>query len=294
MGFSWNFVNQLSKEKVTLMAEPPIPLEPRNDPFHHALSNTSRLVFKRLLHFPVLPSTNAYLKPLAAVGEPEGLIVLADEQTAGTGRLNRVWHSPKGGLYFSSLVRPMSIAASDTPLITLTTGIAVAKVLNSALGIDAKLKWPNDVLLDDRKVGGILVESAFIGSDIEYAVIGIGINANITSSDFPKSLRRSVTSLQEKLIQPIDLPRLFEYLVGQLEFWYLKLRDKGFKAIEPHYRRLCSTLGKQVTVDLEEKQVAGLAKALNADGSLIIQTTEGRQIIRSGDVVSSTTTEENA
>jgi BirA family biotin operon repressor/biotin-[acetyl-CoA-carboxylase] ligase len=188
----------------------------------------------------------------------------------------------------------MSIAASDTPLITLTTGIAVAKVLNSALGIDAKLKWPNDVLLDDRKVGGILVESAFIGSDIEYAVIGIGINANITSSDFPKSLRRSVTSLQEKLIQPIDLPRLFEYLVGQLEFWYLKLRDKGFKAIEPHYRRLCSTLGKQVTVDLEEKQVAGLAKALNADGSLIIQTTEGRQIIRSGDVVSSTTTEENA
>ena len=271
------------------MAEPPIPLEPRNDPFQHALSNTSKLVFKRLFHFPSLTSTNAYLKSLATVGEPEGLIVLADEQTAGTGRLNRTWHSPHGGLYFSLLVRPMSIVASDTPLITLTVGIAVVKVLHSALGLEAKLKWPNDVLLDNRKVAGILVESAFIGNDVEYAVIGIGINANVTTSDFPKSLRTSVTSLQEKRQQPIDLPRLFEYLVGQLEFWYLKLRDKGFKSIEPHYRRLCTTLGKQVTFDFEGKQVTGLAKGLNPDGSLIIQTAEGHQIIRSGDVISSTT-----
>lgn len=275
------------------MAEPPIPLEPRNDPFQHALSNTSKLVFKRLLHFQVLPSTNAYLKPLAAVGEPEGLIVLADEQTAGTGRMNRIWYSPQGGLYFSLLVRPMSITASDTPLITLTTGIAVAKVLNSALGLEAMLKWPNDVLLDNRKVAGILVESAFIGNDIEYAVIGIGINANITLSDFPKSLRTSVTSLQEKRKQPIDLPRLFEYLIGQLEFWYLRLRDKGFKAIEPHYRRLSTTLGKQVTIDFEDKQVSGLAKGINPDGSLIIQTPEGRQIIRCGNVISSTTDADN-
>ena len=271
------------------MAEPPIPLEPRNDPFQHTLSNTSKLVFKRLFHFPSLPSTNAYLKSLATIGEPEGLIVLADEQTAGTGRLNRTWHSPHGGLYFSLLVRPMSIVASDTPLITLTVGIAVVKVLHSALGLEAKLKWPNDVLLDNRKVAGILVESAFIGNDVEYAVIGIGINANVTTSDFPKSLRTSVTSLQEKRQQPIDLPRLFEYLVGQLEFWYLKLRDKGFKAIDPHYRRLCTTLGNQVTLDFEGKQVTGLAKGLNPDGSLIIQTAEGHQIIRSGDVISSTT-----
>jgi BirA family biotin operon repressor/biotin-[acetyl-CoA-carboxylase] ligase len=275
------------------MAEPPIPIEPRNDPFQHALSNTSRLVFKRLLHFPKLQSTNAYLKALAAIGEPEGLILLADEQTAGMGRLDRVWHSPKGGLYLSLLVRPMSITASDLPLITLTTGIAVAKVFNSALGLDAKLKWPNDVLLDNRKVSGILVESAFIGNDIEYAVIGIGINANVPSLGFPKSLGSRVTSLQEKRNQPIELPRLFEYIVGQLEFWYLKLRDKGFKAINPHYRRLCTTLGKQVTIDLDEKQVTGLVKGLNADGSLIVQTSEGCQIIRCGDMISSTTTKEN-
>ncbi|MFX1576545.1 MAG: biotin--[acetyl-CoA-carboxylase] ligase [Promethearchaeota archaeon] len=275
------------------MSEPPIPLEPRNDPFQHALSNTSKLVFKRLLHFSSLPSTNAYLKSLAEVGEPEGLIVLADEQTAGKGRLDRSWHSPQGGLYFSLLVRPMTIEASKTPLITLTTGIALAQVFQSALGVKAVLKWPNDVLLDNRKVAGILVESTFIETDIEFAVIGIGINVNSTRTDFPETLSPFAITLQDKLNRPVDTPRLFGYLISQLEFWYMKLRDKGFKAIEPHYQQLCITLGKTVIIDLGNTQVTGLAKELASDGGLVLQTSEGRQIIRSGDVVSSISATEN-
>ena len=270
------------------MAEPPIPIEPRNDPFQHAFGNTSKLVFKRVLHFPSLPSTNAYLKPLAVAGEPEGLVVLADEQTAGKGRLGRVWHSPPGGLYFSLLVRPMTIAAKNTPLITLTTGLAVAKVFQTAFGLEPVLKWPNDVMLENQKVTGILVESAFIGGEIEYAIIGIGINANSKHTDFPKPLQLTLTTLQNKLNREVDMPRLFGYLIGQLEFWYLKLLDKGFKAIEPHYRRLSSMLGKQVTIALGDQKVSGLAKGLEPDGSLVVQTAEGREIIRSGDVVSST------
>ena len=269
------------------MAEPPIPFEPRNDLFQHALSNTSKLVFKRLLHFSSLPSTNAYLKSLAKVGEPEGLIVLADEQSEGVGRLDRRWYSPPGGLYFSLLVRPMNIRADETPLITLTAGLAVAKVLQTALGLETVLKWPNDVLLNNQKVAGILVESAFIGNDIEYAVIGIGINANSTLGDFPDLLQSKVTTLQEQLNRAVDLPRLFGYLVGQLEFWYVILGDKGFRAIKPHYRRLCRTLGKNVTVDMGDRLVTGKADKLGVDGSLIIQTAEGRLNIRSGDMVSS-------
>ncbi|MFW9934944.1 MAG: biotin--[acetyl-CoA-carboxylase] ligase [Candidatus Thorarchaeota archaeon] len=275
------------------MSKPPIPFEPRNDPFQHALSNTSKLVFKRLLHFSSLPSTNAYLKTLAEVGEPEGLIVLADQQTAGKGRLDRSWHSPLGGLYFSLLVRPMTIEASKTPLITLTTGIALAQVFQSALGVKAVLKWPNDVLLNQRKVAGILVESAFIETDIEFAVIGIGINANSTRTNFPETLSPLVITLQDKLNRPVDAPRLFGYLISQLEFWYMKLREKGFKAIETHYRQLCITLGKTVTIDLGNTQVTGLAKELASDGGLVLQTLEGRQIIRSGDVVSSILATEN-
>ncbi len=269
------------------MESPPIPLEPRNDPFQYALKNSSKIVFNRLLHFSALSSTNEYLKPLAKVGETEGLIVLADEQMHGRGRLDRRWHSPRGGLYFSLLVRPMTIPATQTPLITLTTGLAVAKVLQSALDVNPSLKWPNDVLLGNHKVAGILVESAFIGPDIEYAILGIGINANSTLTEFPESLQTIATTLQVALNRPINLPRLFGYLIGQLEFWYMKLRDKGFKAIEPHYRKLCRTLGKPVTIDLGEKQVSGLARELDPDGGLVIHTATGRQVIRSGNVISS-------
>ncbi|MFW9831126.1 MAG: biotin--[acetyl-CoA-carboxylase] ligase [Candidatus Thorarchaeota archaeon] len=269
------------------MAALPIPFKLRNDPFQNALSNTSKLVFNRLIHFPSLPSTNVYLRQLAKRGEPEGLIILADEQTHGIGRLKRNWYSPSGGLYVSLLVRPLTITAQDTPLITLTTGLTIAKLFETAFGLKPSLKWPNDVLLNNQKVAGILVESSFIGDTIEYAVIGIGINVNTPLRNFPESLNETATTLFETLGCQVELPRLFEYLISQLEFWYLKLRDKGFKAIESHYRRLCTTLGKHVIIDMGEYQLTGLAIGLETDGSLVIQTTEGHQKIHSGDVVSS-------
>ncbi len=267
------------------MVDPPIPLEPRNDPFQHALRNTSQIVFKRLLHFELLTSTNEYLKQQGNIGEQEGLIVLADEQTAGKGRLNRSWYSPRGGLYFSILLRPISIKAEQVPLITLTAGVAVAKVLQSSLGIQPSLKWPNDVMVGQKKVGGILAESAFIGNDIDFVVVGIGINANSSIKDFPVELQ-AVASLQDLVQRQINLPRLFGYLIGQLEFWYLRLCDKGFPAIAPHWKQLCYHLNQQVSIKEEDKIIIGIAKDIAADGSLIILTDKGRISIRSGDVIS--------
>ncbi|MFX0168245.1 MAG: biotin--[acetyl-CoA-carboxylase] ligase [Candidatus Hodarchaeota archaeon] len=269
------------------MDTPPIPREPRHDPFQHALANTSRIVFDRLLHFRQLPSTNSYLKEKATVGEREGLIVLADTQTAGKGRLDRRWHSPEGGLYYSALLRPMHLKITETSLITLTTGLAIAKVLQTALSLNPELKWPNDILLANKKVGGILVESTFIGNDIEFAVVGVGVNVNNQLSDFPKDLQSTTTTLRVALQRPVNAPRLFGYLIGQLEFWYLRLRDQGFKAIGSHYRKLCSTLGQQVMVDLGDHKITGLATDIGTDGSLILQTPAGYQQIRFGDVVSS-------
>ena len=142
------------------------------------------------------------------------------------------------------------MAASQLPCLSLVVAVAIVRSL-AQVGIeDVTLKWPNDVLVNNRKVAGILVDSVFIGSDIEYAVIGIGINANTTLADLPESLHDTATTLRETLNRVVDVSRLFEYLVGQLEFWYLRLRDKGFKAIEPHYRGLCTTLDKRVTIDL--------------------------------------------
>ena len=270
------------------MDPPPIPIEPRNDPFQHALSNTSRIVLNRLLHFSELPSTNDYLKGKGALGEREGLIILADSQTTGRGRFNREWLSPKGGLYFSVLLRPMTLSLTETPLITLTAGVAVANVLQTALGLTPQLKWPNDVLLDTKKVAGILVESTFIGDDIEYSVVGVGVNANTPLTVFPSELLQTITTLQEWLQRPVDLPRLFGYLIGQLEFWYLRLRDQGSNAIRAQYRQICTTLGSDITVDVGDQTLTGLAKDIGPDGSLILQTKRGRQVVSFGDVVSST------
>ena len=125
-------------------------------------------------------------------------------------------------------------------------------------------------------------------NDIEYVIVGIGINANMTLNEFPKPLQVTATTLQECLQRPIDMPRLFSYLIGQLEFWYIRLCDQGFKAISPHYRRICMTLGKQVAIELEDVQVKGLAKDIGPDGSLVLEMASGRQLIRSGDVISAT------
>lgn len=271
--------------EVLEMVDPPIPLEPRNDPFQYALRNTSQIVLKRLLHFELLTSTNEYLKQQGNIGEQEGLIVLADEQTEGRGRLNRSWYSPRGGLYFSILLRPKSIKAEQVPLITLTTGVAVAKVLQSALSIQPSLKWPNDVMVGQRKVGGILCESTFIGNDIDFVVAGIGINANSSTKEFPVELQ-AAASLQDLVQHPINLPRLFGYLIGQLEFWYLRLCDKGFPAIASHWKQLCNHLNHQISIKEKDRVIIGIAKDIAADGSLILLTDKGPISIRSGDVTS--------
>lgn len=266
------------------MSKPPIPLEPKNDPFYHTFSNIARIVLKRLLHFEELPSTNTYLKAQGAVGEPEGLVVLADTQSAGMGRQDSSWHSPLGGLYFSILLRPKNLAATETPLITLSAGVAIAKVFHDAFGLNASLKWPNDVEINERKVAGILVEQSLMNEEVEYIAVGVGINANTPMTEYPQNLQETATTLQEELGRAVDLPRLFSYLIGQLEFWYLRLRDKGFPAIAPHWRKLCSHMGKPVRITLGKDRITGITKDIAPDGSLILQTSSGRQQIRAGDV----------
>jgi len=268
----------------------PTPLEPRGDPFQQAFTLAARVVLRRLLHFRVLPSTNAYAKAQGEAGEPEGLVVLADAQTAGVGRMGRTWYSPPGGLYLSVLLRPTTLTPEETPLLSLMAGIAVAQVLRQAHGLQATLKWPNDVILGGRKVAGILAEQSLIADQVEYAILGIGINANTQLEDLPPDLRPTATTLREALGRPVELPRLFGYLAGQLELWYLRLRDKGYRAIIPHWRRLCPHLGKQIAVTLPEGTITGLAEDVAPDGALVLRTPTSKIHIRAADIIHLRTT----
>ena len=158
-------------------------------------------------------STNDAVRALAVSGAPEGTVVVADEQTAGRGTKGRAWHSPPGlGLYVSILLRPSSPAA--VPLLPLAAGLAARDAVEASHGLAARIRWPNDILFDGRKLGGVLCESAFAGDRPEFVIVGIGLNAAHGPGDFPGDLRETAVSIVSALGAPADRERLFDALLA--------------------------------------------------------------------------------
>ena len=233
----------------------------------------------------VVESTSREAKRLALEGAPEGTIVLAEAQSQGRGRLGRPWFSPPGmGLYLSVVLRP-KILPEWGPRITLTAGVALAVALQRK-GIRPALKWPNDVMVDDRKVAGILTEASIEAKHIGFVVVGVGINVNTDLEDFPISIRKLATSLRlsaGRTISRVDLLQTFLY---QLEQWYQLLCQGSFETIMDTWREYDTTLGKSVEVCLPESRLAGVAQDLDTDGALLVRDKTGRvHRIVVGDVV---------
>ncbi|MDD6490008.1 MAG: biotin--[acetyl-CoA-carboxylase] ligase [Clostridia bacterium] len=227
-------------------------------------------------------STNEEVKRLANSGEESGLIVAAEEQTAGKGRLGRVWKSDNGGLYFTLLIRP-ELPPSAIASITLAAGYAVCLAIRDYTGCDAKIKWPNDVIIGNKKVCGILTEMAAQSDQIDYVAIGIGINVNHT--EFPEEISQKATSLLIETGKKIDRNPFFKCVIQKLDevissfLFSFSLEDvQSFKS-------LCATLGRKVSVQRSGKTIEGTACDINADGELIIKDYTGKNIcINSGEV----------
>src|SRR5689334_10103843 len=176
----------------------------------------------RVLRYESLPSTNTEVARLAADGAEEGVAVMADEQTAGRGRLQRAWSSPKGaGLYFSILLRP-KIATTYWPLITMMAAVAVYDALGDACRLQADIKWPNDILSGERKICGILAEA--IETPLGRAVI-VGIGINLTENAYPSELADVATSVSEAIGRPADREVLLASLSRWLSHWYSLLNE---------------------------------------------------------------------
>lgn len=174
-------------------------------------------------------STNNFAKELARYGAAEGTVVVAEEQTAGRGRHGRKWFSPKGGLYFSVILRP-KMKVSEAAGIVVVAGLAVVRVLSENYGLTVEAKWPNDVLLDERKVCGILTEVNSTSERVNYAVVGIGINANVVvAKEFPEELQPIATSLKEKLGKNVKLEPLLKWCLEKLEEAYEAYSQLGFQ-----------------------------------------------------------------
>ena len=222
-----------------------------------------------------IDSTNAEALRLAAEGEPEGTVVVADAQSAGRGRLGRSWWSERGtALLASWLVRP-SIPVERRPLLSLVAGVAAARAATTASGVDVRLKWPNDLMIGERKTGGILTESDARGA----LVVGLGVN--IRQTDFPGDIRDTATSLVAAGGR------------APARAWLLSatLSAFGARTAEPEnvlaeYRDLCDTIGRAVRVERTNAEpLEGTATDVAASGALMVRTDEGVVEVPAGDVV---------
>ena len=246
---------------------------------------TPRSAFRVELHPPFtihkyerIGSTNDQLKMM--LDAPEFTCVTAEAQTAGRGRRDRVWHSAPGeGLYLSVLLRP-EIEANKIPLLSLLAAVAVAEALQqmvpgarvSDLSLD--IKWPNDVLLNERKISGILIESTSVTGEVPRFIVGIGVNLNHQS--FPPELSEIATSLQIENGAPVDVIHFRNCLLDRLAFWYEELRHNRERKILQRWQELSSyAYDKQVIVILDHEEVFGETAGLNGSGALQLKTTAG-------------------
>ena len=236
-------------------------------------------------YYDEIESTNAEAKTLANSGAPEGTVVIAEAQTAGRGRLGRRWTSPAGkGLLFSVLLRP-ALPMSEVHLLTLVTACAAAEAIESLAAAPIRIKWPNDLFIGDRKVGGILLEVAGEQDEVDWVVVGIGINVNTEYSELPVALRRTATSLKIAGGEPVDRSELLARLLLALDAHYAEAVANGFDGALDGFRRRDYLLSKGVSVQTREGPVAGRAAGIDERGALLVELPQ-RQIRRfhSGDV----------
>ncbi|MFZ5849700.1 MAG: biotin--[acetyl-CoA-carboxylase] ligase [Actinomycetota bacterium] len=234
------------------------------------------------------PSTNAELAERARAGAPAGVVLVADHQTAGRGRLDRSWVTPPGSaLTFSVLLAPDRVPAARWPWLPLLAGIAVSEAVRRVAHVDCWLKWPNDVLVGDegRKLAGILVERVERPSGA-VAVVGVGLNISQSAEDLPvptaTSLLLEGAATTDRTVILREVLRSLEALFVQ---WQADLGDPRLGLVESYVRR-CGTLGSEVRVSLPSgEQVVGTAAGIDTDGRLEVLTASGPRILGAGDVV---------
>lgn len=236
-------------------------------------------VGQKVIAYPSLSSTNDIAKREAKKGAREGTVVVADEQTAGRGRLKRAWLSPKGSIALSIILHP---TPAQLPSLIMVASLAVVHCIEKLSGLKAQIKWPNDVLVNGKKVCGILIESDVRGSGVDYAVIGIGLNVNLNIADFPE-IAATATSLSQELGREISRREMIRYLLVETENLYLALPEEDSVFLK--WRERLVTLGKEVEISSGKTSYKGIAESVASDGSLFLRQLDGRLIkIVAGDV----------
>ena len=242
--------------------------------------------FKEHIHcFETIDSTNLQAKTMGQQGAPHGTALIAQAQTAGRGRLGRSFHSPDGqGIYLSMVLRPQC-HATELMHLTCAVGIAVCDAIEAVTGLRPGIKWTNDLVFGKRKLGGILTELSLDKSgNVNFAVVGIGINCTQKTADFPEDIQNIATSLSESTKTEISVPQVAAAILSSLAAMSDRLLSHREPLLE-QYRRDCVTLGKEISVVTPTSVRHGIAVDIDGDGALVVDFPDGhREAVSSGEV----------
>jgi len=244
----------------------------------------TKILGKNIFSYRVLKSTNDSAYRLAEEKAPEGTLIVADKQTSGKGRLGRKWFSPPGrGIWMSLILRP-KIPPAKAPGLSLCTGLALIQSIKDKTGLEADLKWPNDCLIEGKKVAGILLELSAELDKVNFIIIGVGINVNQSQSDFPKNLKGKATSIFLESGKRFSRVELLKGFLQRFEKIYMNFKTFGLKFYREEIKSSSSLLGKKVKLLYGKEKLKGLAKDIDENGSLILETRKGERTVTAGEV----------
>ncbi len=269
-------IHAVSSQGYLLQASPDLAVE-------QIIAQIQGDVWKTVLYFPSVDSTNEVAASMKDI--LPGTVIIADSQTRGRGRLGRRWISPSGrNIYLSMIIRP-ELLPRDAPLLTVLTAVSCAHALRRLSGLPLLIKWPNDLTVQGRKIGGILTETRSDPDHIQQAIIGVGINVNMTRDDIPDDLRETATSLVLETGSPFQRTHLIVGMLSEFEHRYKMLVGQGRRALLPDLRALSSTIGRDVVVTAGTERLSGYAEDIDDDGILILRLASGeRRRVSVGDL----------
>ena len=249
-----------------------------------SLSNQSSIIGRKILFLDDIGSTNTYAMGLAEKGYPDGSVIISNCQTGGKGRLGRSWFSPPDkNLYMSIILKP-SIPPMDAPIITLMSAVACISAIKNFLP-SASIKWPNDLMISEKKFGGILTEIKADMDSIFYAVVGIGINVNIEAEEMPDEIREYATSIKIETGKKQARNKIAIDILKEMDKWYSIFSNNGKRLISEEWLRLSSTIGRAVKAVIGENIFQGTAQGIDENGMLILRLSDNSiKKISAGDV----------
>ncbi|MBS4007913.1 MAG: biotin--[acetyl-CoA-carboxylase] ligase [Clostridium sp.] len=243
----------------------------------------ANILGKKIYYHRTIDSTNRLARELAAAGAVEGTLILSEEQLAGRGRLGRSWVSPAGGIWLSLVVRPR-LAPHKAQLITLLAAVAAVEATKMTTGLVPGIKWPNDLLLGGRKLAGILTEVSAEMERVNYLVLGIGLNANLSAEHFQGELADRATSLLLETGRSTSRVSWVQNFLTVFEDAYLLAQEQGFAGVLASWRRYSVTLGQNVLVNSGARTVHGTALDIDEQGALLVKTAAGTETFLAGEV----------